>query len=64
MKLPSPSPHLCREGHSSLTLWLQLVQDGLCPTNHATYCDSSHGLGHIADTAEARMGLLGIVIGR
>lgn len=49
---------------SLLTLWLQLVQYGLCPTDHTPYCNSSHSLSHIADAAEARMGLLGVVVGR
>jgi len=64
---PFPPLVLCAERlapASSLTLWLKLVQDGLCPTNHAAYCDSSHRLSHIADPTEVRMRLLGVVVGR
>lgn len=66
MKLP-PHPLLCVgrvAPASSLTLRLKLVQDGLCPANDATYCDSSHSLSHAADTTEAGMRLLGLVVGR
>lgn len=64
-----PSPprlSLCPKGPSgpALTLWLELAQDGLCPSHHAAHGHSSHGLSHAADTAEAGVGLLGVVVGR
>lgn len=56
----------CPQGVPSpaLTLWLELAQDGLCPPDHAAHSHSSHGLSHTADTTEAGVGLLGVVVGR
>lgn len=56
----------CPKGPPSpaLTLWLQLAQDGLCPSDHAAHSHSSHSLSHTADTTEAGVGLLGVVVGR
>lgn len=48
----------------ALTLRLQLAQDGLCPPDHAAHGHGSHGLSHAADTPQARVGLLGVAVGR
>lgn len=59
-------PSLLSQGCPSpaLTLWLELAQDGLCPSDHAAHGHGSHGLSHAADTTEAGVGLLGLVVGR
>lgn len=59
--LPVPCP---RAPRPALTLRLQLAEDGLCPPDHAAHGHGSHGLGHAADPTEARVGLLGVGVGR
>lgn len=64
MRVPSLCPSVPGVPSPALTLWLQLVQDGLRPPDHAAHGHGSHGLSHAADTTEARVGLLGVGVGR
>lgn len=59
-----PLPPVPLSQGPALTLWLQLAQDGLCPSDHTAHGHGSHGLSHAADTTEAGMGLLGVGVGR